>query len=87
MLYLSVKSLSKAVDYTIEVFIISKGDVLPTIVAHLPSRSIQQKYIEDVQDTKSNGTSTMVDKAKGYLSKGPKIYEYELTFAGLNVED
>lgn len=29
----------------------------------------------------------MVEKAKSYLSTGPKLYEYELTFYGVNVED
>lgn len=87
MLYLSVKSLSKPVDFTIEVFIIDKGDVLPTIVSNLPNRNIDQKYVGEVDDTSSGVSNSVVQKAKGYLSSAPKLYEYDIIFSGMNVED
>jgi len=87
MLYLSVKSLSRPVDFTIEVYIVDKGEVLPMIVAHLSRRNVQQKYIGEVEDTSGEADTSLVGKAKSYLSTTPKLHEYELTFAAMNVEE
>lgn len=84
MLYISVKSLVKSIDFTIEVETMGLNSITPSIVAHLPKRVVRHKYIGEVGDEESQ---TLVGKAKEYLSTVPKHHEYELVFSGMSVED